>query len=131
MIKKLDINVTMPQFMTDANLLGVNPTDFASWLTFWRAVEGLKPEPGDFDLFAKSTGRTKWPEKPAKIIVAIVGRRGMKSANASMKATKESIGEHPLARGEWCTIALVDPTRVQARINRDYIASYFHESPYL
>jgi hypothetical protein len=131
MRKKAETNITMPQFMTDPNLLGVDSTQFAPWLTFWRAAEALPPEPGDIEFFSKCTRRTRWPTKPAKIIIAIIGRRGMKSSNASMKASKDAIGKHSLARGEWCTIALVDPTRVQARINRDYISGYFHESPYL
>ncbi|MCG6537679.1 MAG: hypothetical protein L7F78_23935, partial [Syntrophales bacterium LBB04] len=104
--------LSMPQFMADKNFIGVDPGQFKSWLTLWRAVEALPPEPGDMELFTECTGRSKFPSKPARVIVAIIGRRGMKSSNASMKAVHAAIGNHPLATGEWCTIALVCPTKL-------------------
>jgi hypothetical protein len=127
----IEPSLTMPEFLIDPNLIGVDPIHFRPWLALHRAGDALKPGPGDQKLFTQCTGRIRWPEKPAKILILIIGRRGEKTANASMRASFVACQSHPLARGEWATIPIVCPTKKQARIARDYISSYFQNSEYL
>lgn len=114
---------------------------FADWLgdgdwTPWRAfLSALRGEPLSITerrIFRKCTGRETEPTKPFNEAWVVVGRRGRKSAVASMLAVYMAVwGEWPRAAGETVRVLVVAVTRDQAKIIRSYAEAILQSHPAL
>jgi len=103
-----------------------------AWLILLKAFYGQPPAPGDLALFRKHTGRTTWPDRPAKELWIICGRRSGKSFTAALLALYEAcFKKHRLAVGEQGHVLICSPTRYQARIIKGYLSGFINENQML
>jgi hypothetical protein len=102
-------------------------SSWRNWCTALRALYGIKFRARDEELIAQCTG-AHIKQGRFRTALLLVGRRSGKSRIASVIGAYEATlaGRHKrLRRGETGLVAILAPTRRQAGIVRNYIASIF------
>ena len=101
---------------------------WAAWRTFVAATCGLPVD--DLALFQRCTGREAAPDRPARVIAAICGRRSGKSLVAAFLAVAHGILSRPtLAPGERPVVLCIATDKRQAGIIHGYVAGLLEASP--
>ena len=117
--------LTIIDCLTDNMLLGMfldDPRTWKSWFTFLRAFFALRPARGDLKLYRECTGRSVWPESPAKEAWLPIGVRVRKSYMISLLAIYLAFfRKYTLSKGEIGHVLIVAPTRKQAGIIKGYV----------
>lgn len=123
--------------ISDKNLIGAAFPDLQTWrgwLTALKAAYALPLDAKEFELFQKCTGRQRPPDKPAKEVYFIVGRRGGKGRiTAAQGAFLSSFLDYSkiLAPGEEGLLPIIASDRDQAKIVLNYARDIFLQSPIL
>ena len=95
--------------------------DWIAWLAFMSALRGEPMSRYERTLFRRYTGRTTVPTKPFNEAWVVVGRRGRKSAVASILAVyMAAYGKWPHAPGETLRVLVMAVNKEQAKIIRTY-----------
>jgi hypothetical protein len=103
---------------------------WGNWLCALRVLYGLPTPTRYAELIKSCTGRdaSGLPIEGFRTALFLVGRRCGKSRSASMCGAYEAaLGQHEkhLARGEQGVVAVVAPTRLQARVCKNYLSAIF------
>ena len=121
--------MTIVDAMADRRLFASffrDPTSWAAWRAFLKALFGLAMLPQERALYELHTGRTDVVLKPHKEAWIIVGRRGGKSFIASLiavyLATFRDYRKY-LAPGERGVVMLIAQDRKQARVLFRYVSA--------
>lgn len=106
-----------------------------NWMSALRAVYGLGiRKPKNIELVTACTGRTQLPAKGFSQALFLTGRRSGKSRIAAIIGAYEAAlsgKEKLLAAGELGMVAIIAPTRKQARIVKNYLRSIFDQTELL
>lgn len=127
--------MTLLESLDDPNLFQPHfPPSWAPWRAFLAAVYASPLDGEGLTLYQRCTGRETPPERAAREVWAIVGRRGGKSRIASLLAVWTAVATdwRPfLAAGEKATVAVVAADRQQARVAFRYITGLIDAVPML
>jgi hypothetical protein len=129
--------VTLLDAIDDRNLFARwfrNPSTWASWFVFLRALFGLPLTPSQLFLYRECTGRSEPPTSPATEGWLICGRRSGKSFMLALIAVYLACFKdhrHLLAPGERGTILIVSPDRKQSRVILRFIKALLTKVPML
>jgi hypothetical protein len=104
---------------------------WSSWRTFMKVLDALPLSPEELAIFQARTGRVTPPSKPVREAHVIVGRRGGKTATASLIAVDRATRSRKwkLAPGETATIPLIAADRQQASVLMGYVRGLLGEVP--
>lgn len=123
--------MTLLDVMTDAELWGgtLGGPSWKVWRTFVAASQGLALDAEGLALYQRCTGRQIAPQRPARVIAALCGRRSGKSIVAAFLACAHAVLSKPkLAPGEKPVVLVCAPTQRQARVLHDYCAGLLESS---
>ena len=99
------------------------PTPWLPWRSFLKSLAGVALSPDERLLFQRCTGRTQEFSKPVSEAWVVVGRRGRKSAVASLLAIHSAVfcdWSNCIAPGETARVLVIAVTKEQAKIVRSY-----------
>ncbi|MCJ7525851.1 MAG: hypothetical protein MUP71_11635 [Candidatus Aminicenantes bacterium] len=109
--------------------------DLSAWRIFHAAVDGERIDPANLGLFIRCTGRLEFPTVRAAEIYGGVGRRGLKTVNASLRVVYETAirteWQNHLAPGQQAIYAIISVDRQAAREAFNYISGILHSTPLL
>lgn len=119
----LDLLDNAPWFNND------NASSWRAWRAFLAAAFALPMSPEELAIYKKHTGRLRAPEKPARELWLVCGRRSRKSAIAALLGVYiGAFRDHSkyLAPGERAQIPIVAKNMEEATQIRDYAAALLH-----
>lgn len=105
---------------------------WSAWLTFLKALYGLKMKPKEYELYQKCTDRKTVPKRGFKEAYAMCGRRGGKSYIAALLAVYSALFgdfEKHLSPGEVGWVFCIATDKRQARIVLDYVKAFLELFP--
>jgi len=124
----------------DTNLfgafLGADLTSWHNWMTSLRVLYGLPLNRNKTQLIKECTGRdiNQLPKDGFNTALFLTGRRSGKSRISAIIAAYEAAlsgKEKLLSKGEVGMVAILAPTKKQARIVKNYLRAIFVETPLL
>ncbi len=107
---------------------------WAAWRVWLRALFALEPEPGDLEVYRAHTERQDWPTSALREAWAILGRRGGKTAIASLVAVYLSCYRDYRAQlqpGEVAVLPIIAADRHQAQVAFRYVLGMIESRPHL
>lgn len=129
--------ITFLEALDDPKLLQpwTRKLDLSAWRIFHGALDGLPIDPAYSGLFTQCTGRRVFPTSRAAEAYAAVGRRGLKTVNAALRAVYETCirteWQQHLAPGQQAIFAIISVDRQASREAFNYCSGILRSTSML